>query len=132
MWIFDDSRDAGGVRSKLPDGSGPDRTPPTPEPPTVGTALVSHHPMPVDYAVLALLRLKLEIAARAKTTKHKQSCAADWHGLHNVPPAGMTIPNPPYVSDNRGSPAAGDTTLGAERLRPRVGFGMRSPPARCA
>ena len=30
----------------------------------------------------------------------------------------MTIPNPPYVNDNLGSPAAGDTTLGVERLRP--------------
>jgi hypothetical protein len=35
-----------------------------------------------------------------------------------VPPAGVTIPNPPYVNDNLGSPAASDTTLGVERLRP--------------
>ena len=39
-------------------------------------------------------------------------------GKRYVPPAGVTIPNPPYVSDNLGSPAAGDTTLGVERLRP--------------
>ncbi|HEY6259588.1 MAG TPA: metallophosphoesterase family protein, partial [Xanthobacteraceae bacterium] len=34
------------------------------------------------------------------------------------PPAGVDIPNPPYVNDNLGSPAAGDTTLGVERLQP--------------
>jgi len=34
------------------------------------------------------------------------------------PPAGTTIPNPPYVNDNLGSPAAGDTTLGVERVQP--------------
>jgi hypothetical protein len=34
------------------------------------------------------------------------------------PPEGVTIPNPPYVNDNLGSPAAGDTTLGVERLQP--------------
>ncbi|HUC10019.1 MAG TPA: hypothetical protein VL985_06285, partial [Stellaceae bacterium] len=34
------------------------------------------------------------------------------------PPAGVTIANPPYVNDNLGSPWAGDTTLGVERLRP--------------
>ena len=39
-------------------------------------------------------------------------------GRKYVPPAGVTIPNPPYVNDNLGSPAAGDTTLGVERLRP--------------
>src|SRR5262249_60938315 len=39
-------------------------------------------------------------------------------GKRYVPPAGVTMPNPPYVNDNRGSPAAGDTTLGVERLRP--------------
>ena len=39
-------------------------------------------------------------------------------GKRYVPPAGVTIPDPPYVSDNLGSPAAGDTTLGVERLRP--------------
>jgi len=35
-----------------------------------------------------------------------------------VPPEGMTIRNPPYVNDNLGSPAASDTTLGVERLKP--------------
>jgi hypothetical protein len=35
-----------------------------------------------------------------------------------VPPAGVTLPKPPYVNDNLGSPAAGDTTLGVERLQP--------------
>jgi 3',5'-cyclic AMP phosphodiesterase CpdA len=39
-------------------------------------------------------------------------------GKRYVPPAGVTIPNPPFVNDNLGSPAAGDTTLGVERLRP--------------
>jgi Calcineurin-like phosphoesterase/Purple acid Phosphatase, N-terminal domain len=39
-------------------------------------------------------------------------------GKRFVPPAGVTLPNPPYVNDNLGSPAAGDTTLGVERLRP--------------
>src|SRR5579862_3788037 len=39
-------------------------------------------------------------------------------GKRYVPPAGVTIPNPPYVNDNLGSPAAADTTLGVERLRP--------------
>jgi hypothetical protein len=34
-------------------------------------------------------------------------------------PPGVTMPNPPaYVNDNLGSPAAGDTTLGVERLKP--------------
>ncbi|HWL18477.1 MAG TPA: metallophosphoesterase family protein [Bradyrhizobium sp.] len=34
-------------------------------------------------------------------------------------PDGVTMPNPPgFVNDNLGSPAAGDTTLGVERLRP--------------
>jgi hypothetical protein len=37
-----------------------------------------------------------------------------------VPPAGVTIPNPPYVNDNLGSPAAGDTTAGVERVQPLV------------
>ena len=32
-------------------------------------------------------------------------------GKKYVPPEGVTIPNPPYVNDNLGSPAAGDTTL---------------------
>ncbi len=35
-----------------------------------------------------------------------------------VPPAGVTLPRPIFVNDNLGSPAAGDTTLGVERLRP--------------
>jgi 3',5'-cyclic AMP phosphodiesterase CpdA len=39
-------------------------------------------------------------------------------GKKYAPPAGITIPNPPYVNDNLGSPAAGDTTLGVERLQP--------------
>ena len=39
-------------------------------------------------------------------------------GKKFVPPEGVTIRNPPYVSDNLGSPAAGDTTLGVERLKP--------------
>jgi hypothetical protein len=39
-------------------------------------------------------------------------------GKMYVPPAGVTLANPPYVNDNLGSPAAGDTTLGVERLKP--------------
>ncbi len=39
-------------------------------------------------------------------------------GKKFVPPAGVTISNPPYVNDNLGSPAAGDTTLGVEWLQP--------------
>jgi len=39
-------------------------------------------------------------------------------GKKYVPPAGVTMPNPPYVSDNLGSPAVSDTTLGVERLQP--------------
>jgi Calcineurin-like phosphoesterase/Purple acid Phosphatase, N-terminal domain len=39
-------------------------------------------------------------------------------GKKYVPPAGVTMPNPPYVNDNLGSPAASDTTLGVERLQP--------------
>ena len=39
-------------------------------------------------------------------------------GKRYVPPTGVTIPNPPFVNDNLGSPAAADTTLGVERLRP--------------
>jgi hypothetical protein len=35
-----------------------------------------------------------------------------------VPPAGVTLPSRPYVNDNLGSPAAGDTTLGVERVQP--------------
>jgi 3',5'-cyclic AMP phosphodiesterase CpdA len=39
-------------------------------------------------------------------------------GKKFVPPAGVTLPFPVFVNDNLGSPAAGDTTLGVERLRP--------------
>jgi Calcineurin-like phosphoesterase/Purple acid Phosphatase, N-terminal domain len=39
-------------------------------------------------------------------------------GKKFVPPEGVTLPNPPFVNDNLGSPAAGDTTLGVERLKP--------------
>jgi hypothetical protein len=39
-------------------------------------------------------------------------------GKRYVPPAGVTIPSPPYVNDNLGGPAGSDTTLGVERLRP--------------
>lgn len=39
-------------------------------------------------------------------------------GKRYVPPPGVTIPRAPYVNDNLGSPAAGDTTLGVEQLRP--------------
>ncbi len=35
-----------------------------------------------------------------------------------VPPAGVTLANVVFVNDNLGSPAAGDTTLGVEQLRP--------------
>jgi hypothetical protein len=39
-------------------------------------------------------------------------------GKRFVPPAGVTFPSPVFVNDNLGSPAAGDTTLGVERLQP--------------
>ncbi len=39
-------------------------------------------------------------------------------GRRYVPPAGVTIPNPPYVNDNLGAPAAGDTTAAVERVAP--------------
>ena len=39
-------------------------------------------------------------------------------GKKFVPPAGVTLANPVFINDNLGSPAAGDTTLGVERLRP--------------
>jgi len=39
-------------------------------------------------------------------------------GKRYAPPTGVTIANPPYVNDNLGSPAGGDTTLGVERRRP--------------
>lgn len=35
-----------------------------------------------------------------------------------VPPPGVTLPAPVFVNDNLGSPAAGDTTLGVEQVRP--------------
>jgi 3',5'-cyclic AMP phosphodiesterase CpdA len=39
-------------------------------------------------------------------------------GKRYVPPAEVTMANPPFVNDNLGSPAASDTTLGVERLKP--------------
>ena len=39
-------------------------------------------------------------------------------GKKFIPPAGVTLPGPIFVNDNLGSPAAGDTTLGVEQLRP--------------
>src|SRR6516225_9740821 len=39
-------------------------------------------------------------------------------GKRYKPPEGITIPKPPYVNDNLGSPAAADTTLGVERVQP--------------
>ena len=39
-------------------------------------------------------------------------------GRPYVPPAGVTIPNPPFVNDNLGSPSASDTTAGVERVQP--------------
>jgi 3',5'-cyclic AMP phosphodiesterase CpdA len=39
-------------------------------------------------------------------------------GRRFVPPAGVSMPDPPFVNDNLGSPAAGDTTSGVERLQP--------------
>jgi Calcineurin-like phosphoesterase/Purple acid Phosphatase, N-terminal domain len=39
-------------------------------------------------------------------------------GKKFVPPPGVTLPAPVFVNDNLGSPAAGDTTLGVEQLRP--------------
>jgi hypothetical protein len=39
-------------------------------------------------------------------------------GRRYSPPAGVSIPNPPFVNDNLGSPAAGDTTAGVERVQP--------------
>ena len=39
-------------------------------------------------------------------------------GKKYVPEPGVTIRNPPFVNDNLGSPAAGDTTLGVERVQP--------------
>jgi 3',5'-cyclic AMP phosphodiesterase CpdA len=39
-------------------------------------------------------------------------------GKRFAPPAGVTLPNPPFVNDNLGSPSAADTTLGIERVQP--------------
>jgi hypothetical protein len=39
-------------------------------------------------------------------------------GKKYEPPVGVTLPSLPWVNDNLGSPAAGDTTAGVERLRP--------------
>jgi hypothetical protein len=39
-------------------------------------------------------------------------------GKKYVPPTGVALPTALYVNDNLGSPAASDTTLGVERLRP--------------
>ena len=39
-------------------------------------------------------------------------------GKKFVPPAGITLASAVFVNDNLGSPAAGDTTLGVEQLRP--------------
>ncbi len=39
-------------------------------------------------------------------------------GKKFIPPAGVTLKNAVFVNDNLGSPAAGDTTLGVEQLRP--------------
>src|SRR5580658_701824 len=39
-------------------------------------------------------------------------------GRRLVPPAGVTMAEPPYVNDNLGSPAAAATTLGVEQLQP--------------
>ena len=40
-------------------------------------------------------------------------------GRKFTPPPGVALPSPPaFINDNLGSPAAGDTTLGVERLKP--------------
>jgi hypothetical protein len=39
-------------------------------------------------------------------------------GREYVPPEGVTLPRTIFVNDNLGSPAAADTTLGVERIRP--------------
>jgi hypothetical protein len=39
-------------------------------------------------------------------------------GRRYRPPTGVTIDDPPFVNDNLGSPASGDTTLGVERVAP--------------
>ena len=37
-----------------------------------------------------------------------------------TPPAGVVLASPPFVNDNLGSPAAGDTTAGVERVQPAL------------
>ncbi|MGI8768012.1 MAG: purple acid phosphatase family protein, partial [Propionibacteriaceae bacterium] len=39
-------------------------------------------------------------------------------GKKYAPPAGVSLDNPPFVNDNLGSPSAGDTTAGVERVAP--------------
>jgi hypothetical protein len=39
-------------------------------------------------------------------------------GKRFTPPAGVNLPNPTFVNDNLGSPAAGDLPAGIERVRP--------------
>jgi hypothetical protein len=39
-------------------------------------------------------------------------------GKRFKPPAGVTLPSPVWVNDNLGTPAAGDVTLGIERVQP--------------
>lgn len=39
-------------------------------------------------------------------------------GKRYTPPPGAALPNPPFVNDNLGSPAAGDVVAGVERVRP--------------
>jgi 3',5'-cyclic AMP phosphodiesterase CpdA len=39
-------------------------------------------------------------------------------GKKYVPPAGVTIANPPYVNDNLGGPVSGDMPAGIERVQP--------------
>ncbi len=39
-------------------------------------------------------------------------------GRRYKPPPGVDLPNPPWVNDNLGSPAAASTTLGVEQLQP--------------
>jgi hypothetical protein len=39
-------------------------------------------------------------------------------GKRYTPPPGVTIAYPPFVNDNLGSPAAGDVTVGVERVQP--------------
>jgi 3',5'-cyclic AMP phosphodiesterase CpdA len=39
-------------------------------------------------------------------------------GRRFEPPGGVTLPNPPFVNDNLGSPASADVVQGVERLQP--------------